>query len=110
MSARTAARLVVLALWLLVVALDVLLVAPYQLDWYGLTHPLSEGAFLFGEDLAGVAIIFVIPSYATLGAVIVALRPKNSIGWLCFVPSLLMVAVGWPPGLGNVAGLLQSLA
>jgi len=110
MSARTAARLVVLALWLLVVALDVLLVAPYQLDWYGLAHPLSEGAFLFGEDLAGVAIIFVIPAYATLGAMIVALRPKNSIGWLCFVPSLLMVAVGWPPGLGNVADLLQSLA
>ena len=80
MSARTAARLVVLALWLLVVALDVVLVAPYQLDWYGLTHPLSEGTFLFGEDLAGVAFILLIPAYATLGAVIVALRPKNGVG------------------------------
>jgi hypothetical protein len=109
-SARTAARLVVLALWLLVVALDVVLVAPYQLDWYGLTHPLSAGTFLFGEDLAGVAFILVIPGYATLGAVIVALRPKNSIGWLCFVPSLLMIAVAWPPGLGTVADLMQSLA
>jgi hypothetical protein len=55
MSARPAARLVVLALWLLVVALDVVLVAPYQLDWYGLTHPLSEGTFFFGEDLASIA-------------------------------------------------------
>jgi hypothetical protein len=90
--------------------LDVVLVAPYQLDWYGLTHPLSEGTFLFGEDLAGVAFILVIPAYATLGAVIVALRPKNSIGWLCFVPSLLMIAVAWPPGLGTVADLMQSLA
>jgi hypothetical protein len=42
--------------------------------------------------------------------VIVALRPKNGVGWLCFVPSLLVVAVGWPPGLGNVADLLQTLA
>jgi len=110
MSACTAARLVVLALWLLVVALDVVLVAPYQLDWYGLTHPLSEGTFRFGEDLAGVDFILLIPAYVTLGAVIVALRPKNGVGWLCFVPSLLVVAVSWPPGLGNVADLLQSLA
>jgi hypothetical protein len=99
-----------LSLWILVVALDVVLVAPYQLDWYGLTHPFYEGTYRFGEDLASVAFILVIPAYATLGAVIASLRPNNSIGWLCFVPSLLMVAVGWPPGLGTVAGLMQSLA
>jgi hypothetical protein len=109
-NTRVAARLAALTLWALVVALDVILVAPYQLDWYGLTHPFYEGTFRFGEDLASVAFVFVIPAYATLGAVIVSLRPKNGVGWLCFVPSLLVVAVGWPPGLGNVADLLQSLA
>jgi two-component system NarL family sensor kinase len=90
--------------------MDVILVAPYQLDWYGLMHPFYAGAFSYGEDLSSLVFVLVIPAYATLGAVIVALRPNNSIGWLCFVPSLLMVAVGWPPGLGSVADLMQSLA
>jgi hypothetical protein len=105
-----AARLVALSLWALVVALDVVLVAPYQLDWYGLTHPYDADTFRFGEALTSVVFVLVVPAYVTLGAAIVALRPANAIGWLCFVPGLLMVAVGWSPGLGTVADAMQNLA
>lgn len=86
------------------------MVAPYQLDWYGLTHPYDADTFRFGEALTSVVFVLVVPAYVTLGAAIFALRPANAIGWLCFVPGLLMVAVGWSPGLGTVADAMQNLA
>jgi hypothetical protein len=94
MSARAGA-LPALSLWVLVIALNVTMVAPYQLDWYGLTHPVYRGAQGFAEALFSLLVVLMIPAYATVGAVIATLRPMNSIGWLCFVPSLLLVAVGW---------------
>ena len=43
MSARAGA-LPALSLWVLVIALNETMVAPYQLDWYGLTHPVYRSA------------------------------------------------------------------
>ena len=81
-------------------ALGLAVVAPYQVDWYVLTHPFDENVNTPGlsEALSGLIFIFAIPAYATVGAVVATLRPKNAIGWLCIALSLLVVLVGMPLG------------
>jgi signal transduction histidine kinase len=82
------------------VALGVAVVAPHQVDWYVLTHPFSANVNTEGlsHALGGLVFVFAIPAYATVGAVVATLRPKNAIGWLCLVLSLLLVLVSTPPG------------
>ena len=86
------------------------LAAPYQLDWYGLTHPFYRGTEGFTEIFGGVTLVFAIGAYATVGAVVATLRPKNGVGWLCLALSLLIVLVAPQPGLSNILDLMQSLA
>ncbi len=77
-------------------------VAPYQLDWYVLTHPFNANVntVSLSEALGQLIFIFAIPAYATVGAVVATLRPKNAVGWLCLALSLLLALVGLPPGVG----------
>ena len=44
-------------------------VAPYQLDWYVLTHPFNANVNTEGlsEALGGLIFIFAIPAYASVG-------------------------------------------
>ncbi len=70
-------------------------VIPYQIDWFGLTHP-NLGAEPFVDALGGLILVFAIPAFATVGAMVVTLRPKNGVGWLCLALSLLLVIVSMP--------------
>jgi hypothetical protein len=62
------------------VTLGAAVVAPYQLDWYVLTHPFNANVNTEGlsEALGGLILIFAIPAYATVGAVVATLRSKNA--------------------------------
>ncbi len=101
MSRRPVAWLTWL-LWALLVTLGVTIVAPHQVDWYVLTHPLDADVNTEWLSLALGRLVFVlaVPAYATVGAVVATLRPKNAVGWLCLVLSLLLVLVSTPPGVG----------
>jgi hypothetical protein len=74
-------------------------VIPYQIDWFGLTHPFSIGAEGYFDALGGSILVLVIPAFATVGSVVATLRPKNGVGWLCLALSLLVVLVGLQPGI-----------
>jgi signal transduction histidine kinase len=54
----------------------------------------------FALNLGGLMFVFAIPAYATVGAVVATLRPKNAVGWLCLTLSLLLALVGMQPGAG----------
>lgn len=73
MSARTAARLAWL-LWGLAMALEVVAI----LLWLA-NHPVLVSRFGTTEDTAPQ--VFLVPGYATVGAVVAA-RQRNRIGWL----------------------------
>jgi hypothetical protein len=103
-------------LWGLIVTLGEAMVIPYQISWYGLTHLFLLSAEGFVSALGGPILVLAIPAFATVGAVIATLRPKNGVGWLCLVLSLLLVLVGGQPGVGaygipwRVLEFLSSLA
>jgi signal transduction histidine kinase len=101
-TSRRSATWLAWLLWILLAALGSATVAPYQLDWYVLTHPFNANVNTewLSDALGQLIFIFAIPAYATVGAVVATLRPKNAVGWLCLALSLLLVLVGLPPGLG----------
>ena len=86
--------------WVVLVTFGAAVVVPDQLNWYVLTHPFHEsvGTEHLSGALGGLIFIFAIPAYATVGALVATLRPKNAIGWLCLALSLLLALVGMPPG------------
>ena len=91
MSRRTAA-LLAWVLWMLVPVFYVISFDLSVWNWNMLADPRS----LSMEEISGYFIYDVLfpaapLAYATLGAVVVSLQPKNRIGWLCFVPALLIV-------------------
>ena len=102
-------------LWVLVVAFGSGVVAPYQLDWYMLTD-FNPGPEQFAVNVGGLIFVSAIPAYATVGAVVATLRPKNAIGWLCLSLSLLLALVGMQTGASTfgvpwyVVDSLQGLA
>lgn len=99
MSRRPIALLAWL-LWGLILALGEAVVIPYQIDWFHLTrlfHLSGEGIL---DALGGLILVFAILAFATVGAVVATLRPKNGVGWLCLALSLLLVLVGVQPGVG----------
>ena len=59
--------------------------------WYVLTHYF----YRYPEDFANVLqmgiLVLAIPAYATVGAIVASLRPKNGVGWLCLVLGLIAV-------------------
>ena len=86
-------------LWALVVVLGEAMLIPYQIDWYDLTHLSSlNGEHVLGA-LGGPILLLAISAFATVGAVVATLRPKNGVGWLCLAVGLL-VLVGAQPGVG----------
>jgi hypothetical protein len=103
-------------LWVLIIALGEAVVIPYQIDWFYLTHPhLLEGDGII-EVFGGLIMVLSIPAFATVGAVVATLRPKNGVGWLCLAFGLLLVLVGVEPGVGaygipwRVLDPMQSMA
>ena len=84
-------------LWALVVVLGEAMLIPYQIDWYDLTHLSSlNGEHVLGA-LGGPILLLAISAFATVGAVVATLRPKNGVGWLCLASSLICVLAGVPP-------------
>src|SRR4028118_139406 len=87
-------------LWVVLLVLGLAVVAPNQLDWYVLTHPFNANVNTdwLSQALGRLIYVLAVPAYATVGAVVATLRPKNAVGWLCLVLSLLLVLVSTPPG------------
>jgi hypothetical protein len=84
-------------LWVLIVALGEVLIIPYQIDWFGLTHLSSlNGEHILGA-LGGPILVLAVSAFATVGAVVATLRPKNGVGWLCLAFGLLVVLAGVRP-------------
>jgi hypothetical protein len=85
-------------LWALVAVLGEALLIPYQIVWSDLTHLSSlNGERVLGA-LGGPILLLAILAFATVGAVVATLRPKNGVGWLCLASSLICVLAGVPPG------------
>jgi hypothetical protein len=103
-------------LWVLIVAFGEAVVIPYQIDWFSLTHLFRQNGEGILEALGGPIFVLAIPSFATVGAVVATLRPKNGVGWLCLAFGLLLVLVGVQPGVGaygiswSVLGPMQNTA
>src|SRR5215218_7007725 len=87
-------------LWVLIVALGEPMVIPYQVDWFQLTHLFSLTGEGILDALGGPIFVLAISAFATVGAVVATLRPKNGVGWLCLAFSLLFVLGGGQPGVG----------
>ena len=87
-------------LWVMIVAFGEAAVIPYQIDWFGLTHPFTLDAEGFVDALGGLIFVVAIAALATVGAVVATLRPKNGVGWLCLALSLLLVLAGVQPYVG----------
>jgi hypothetical protein len=85
--------------WVLIVAPGEAVVIPYQIDWFYLTHShLLDGEGIV-EVFGGLIMVLAIAAFATVGAVVATLRPKNGAGWL-FLAVGLLVLVGAQPGVG----------
>jgi hypothetical protein len=82
---RTAA-VIAWSLWLLVLTFVVTTFnsVPMSEDWYMVTHPFSASPGVIGTALVFAVLgpaLFL--AYATVGAVVASLHPKNGVGWLC---------------------------
>jgi hypothetical protein len=100
--------------WLLWIAILVFGASLLELSerhwfWYVLTHPWRSAGYL--RDVLGSGIlIFAVPTYSTVGAIVASLRPKNGVGWLCLALSLFLVVGRWQPenvALKDLASLLS---
>jgi hypothetical protein len=65
--------------------------------WQVLTDYFWEVPDLYGDALVSGMMVLAVPAYATVGAVVASLRPKNGIGWLCLFFSLLLLGLNWQP-------------
>jgi hypothetical protein len=115
MSARTAARLA-WSLWGLVI---VLAVASFILRHWIAPQSTHEGTWHL-EDILWWSILIpaLVPAYATVGALVVARRPGNPVGWLCLALGALVALedVVWQlpsqyvtPALDIILGILGTL-
>jgi hypothetical protein len=87
-------------LWALIIGLGEGLVFSYQTrtTWFSLTHPSYLDGEAIVDSLGGLIFVLALPAFATVGAVVATLRPKNGVGWLCLTFGLLLVLVGMRPG------------
>ena len=88
-------------LWALVVVLGEALIIPYQIVWYDLTHLFSLKALNILGALMGPIVVLAILAFATVGAAVATLRPRNGVGWLCLAVGLLLVVAGAPQDLDS---------
>jgi len=112
MSPRAYSRLA-WSLWVLVMAFGAAFVVLSL--WSSLDSASSlEGLDYLSEILwFGVLVPVAAPAYATVGAVVASLRPKNGIGWLCLFFSILLLGASWQPGAVSLIDrmeVLQNLA
>src|SRR5215213_7818387 len=84
-------------LWVLIVALGEAVVIPYQIKWYFFTHPYYLNGDAIVDTFGGLIFVLALPAFATVGAVVATLRPKNGVGWLCLALSGLLAMVGMRP-------------
>jgi hypothetical protein len=71
-----------------------------QLRWYWflVSHPFRYGAEYFGENvLLPIITALAVPAYATVGALVASLRPRNGVGWLCIAISGFLILLAWAP-------------
>jgi hypothetical protein len=98
MSARAAARLA-WSLWGLVI---VLAVASFIVRHWMAPQSPHEGTWHLQDILWwSILIPALVPAYATVGALVVARRPGNPVGWLC-------LALGGLVTLEDVAGQIRN--
>jgi hypothetical protein len=86
-------------LWVMIVAFGEAVLIPYQINWFGLTHPFYLGSEGFVDIIGGPIMVFAVASLATVGAVVATLRPKNGVGWLCLALSILLTLALLEPGI-----------
>ena len=82
-------------------------------SWYVLTHYFYRNPESFSDVLTSGILIVAVPAYATVGAIVASLRPKNGVGWLCLSLSPIIVVGSWQPTEGSLialAGVLSGLA
>ena len=99
MSRRTAAW-IAWSLWGLIVVLGMLALDLSQLRWYWflVSHPFRYGAEDLGEKvLLPIITALAVPAYATVGALVASLRPRNGVGWLCIAISGFLLLLAWAP-------------
>ena len=94
-------------LWIVVMISGATLLFPLDLrwNWYVLTHYFYRYPEDFTDVLTSGIVILAVPAYATVGAIIVSLRPKNGVGWLCLALSFIAVVVSWQPAYGAMTVL-----
>ena len=102
------------SLWIAIVLLGASSLDLSQGYWfrYVLTHPFRSPEDL-GDVLTSGILVFAVSAYATVGAVVAALRPKNGVGWLCLFFGLIAILLNWQPedvALMGLASWLSSLA
>lgn len=84
--------------WIAIVIFGVISVELYEVYWYRhvLTHYWDRPEDIGGAVQEGI-LILAVPAYATVGAVVASLRPKNGVGWLCLFLSTLLLLSSWQP-------------
>jgi hypothetical protein len=88
-------------LWVLIVVLGEALIIPYQIVWYDITHLFSLKALNILGALMGPIVVLAILAFASVGAAVATLRPRNGVGWLCLAVGLLLVVAGVPQDLDS---------
>ncbi len=78
-------------------------------SWYVLTHYFYRFPEEFTDMLVSAILVVAVPAYATVGAIVASLRPKNGVGWLCLALSLTAVLTT-DASLNGLAGVLSGLA
>jgi hypothetical protein len=98
-------------LWVAIMVFGASLLELYQRYWfwYVLTHPFIDPRYLSDVLTSGI-LIFAVPAYSTVGAIVASLRPKNGVGWLCLALSLVMVVGSWQPENVALMGLASILS
>jgi hypothetical protein len=100
------------SLWMVIMISGATLLFPLDLrwNWYVLTHYFYRYPEDFTDVLTSGIVILAVPAYATVGAIIVSLRPRNGVGWLCLAFGLISVLVSWQPEYGSMPALANGLA
>jgi hypothetical protein len=100
------------SLWMVIMISGATLLFPLDLrwNWYVLTHYFYRYPEDFTDVLTSGILILAVPAYATVGAIVVSLRSRNGVGWLCLVLSYIVVLVSWQPAYGSMPALANGLA
>jgi hypothetical protein len=79
-------------------------------SWYVLTHYFYRNPDYFSNVLTSAILVIAVPAYATVGAIVASLRPKNGVGWLCLALGPIVVVGSWQPTGTTPMGLAAALS